>query len=182
MRFKGISFSTIIHIIVFTCLLGALGCEAGDASAGPATRLILVRHAEKAVGEGDVPLTKRGEERAERLAALLAQAGVTAIYSTEWLRNQMTAKPISDRTGIPVTTFPVGPDAAEHARAMAAKLRSGVHADETVLCVEHSNTIAPILAELGAEGFEGKAEYPHIFIVDFGEGMKTELMILRFEF
>jgi hypothetical protein len=94
----------------------------------------------------------------------------------------MTAKPISDRIGVPVTTFPVGPDAAQHSRDLAAKLKSGVHAGETVLCVEHSNTIAPIVAELGAEGFEGKAEYEQIFIVDFDAGKKAEVMILRFEF
>ena len=34
----------------------------------------------------------------------------------------------------------------------------------------------------GAIGFDGKAEYPQIFIVVFGEGMKTELLILRDDF
>jgi len=48
--------------------------------------------------------------------------------------------------------------------------------------MEHSNTIAMILAELGAEGFEGKADYPQIFIAVFGEGMETDLLILRYDF
>jgi phosphohistidine phosphatase SixA len=173
--------SSIIPFLFVLCLMAVIGCQSLEKSPGHSTRLILVRHAEKAEGEGDVPLTEQGRKRADRLAALLAEAGVTTIYSTEWLRNQKTAEPLSLRTGVLVTTFPVGPDAAAHAEALAARFKRGDHAGELVVCVEHSNTIAPILAELGAQGFEGKAEYEQLFIVVFGEGKQTELLILRYD-
>jgi broad specificity phosphatase PhoE len=181
MNLKVMSRLTIIQLFLVICLTAAIGCQSPDKPAERSTRLILVRHAEKAEGEGDVQLTEHGRKRADRLAAMLAEAGVTTIYSTEWLRNQMTAEPLSLQTGVPVTTFPVGRDAAAHARALASELMNGDHAGELVVCVEHSNTIGPILAELGAVGFEGKAEYAQIFVVVFGEGLLTEWLVLRYD-
>src|SRR5215813_7591388 len=68
----------------------------------PAVRLaqkavFVVRHAEKAsdANEPSVPLSEAGTARAARLAALLKDAGVSAIYSTDAIRTRKTAEPLA---------------------------------------------------------------------------------------
>jgi broad specificity phosphatase PhoE len=58
--------------------------------------VILSRHAEKAAAPPkDPPLTEAGKKRAEVLAFMLADAGVDAIYVTEFQRTKQTAAPPS---------------------------------------------------------------------------------------
>ena len=54
--------------------------------------IYLVRHAEKAKGKDPV-LTAQGKQRAENLAQMLQDAGVTRVYSTDYRRTQQTAAP-----------------------------------------------------------------------------------------
>lgn len=61
-------------------------------AAGPSI-LYLVRHAEKAGEEGDVPLTEAGAVRARELARVLGDARARQIYTTQYQRNVNTAKP-----------------------------------------------------------------------------------------
>ena len=55
----------------------------------------LVRHADRLDWSEDTRLSKAGEERARRLAALLKDAGITTIYTTEFQRTQKTAEPLA---------------------------------------------------------------------------------------
>src|SRR5205807_10112633 len=63
-------------------LLLTLLSVAAFAAAPKVTTIIIVRHAEKAGPEGDVPLSDAGHARAEELARVPGSAGVTAIYDT----------------------------------------------------------------------------------------------------
>ncbi|MGK7295221.1 MAG: SixA phosphatase family protein [Candidatus Wenzhouxiangella sp. M2_3B_020] len=140
--------------VLFALTAGA-GCtiaseKAGGAETAPADRstlVILVRHAEKsAEPAGDPVLTDAGRRRAERLADLLAEAGVTAIYATEYERTQATGRPIAERLGLEVRVRPVGDLGIEtHSRAMAREILAA-HAGESVLIVGHSNTV-PVLVD-----------------------------------
>src|SRR5207249_10611921 len=62
------------------------------ASAQPV--VVIVRHAEKAANGGNDPdLSSAGRGRAEALARILKDSGITAIFTTELKRTQETAAP-----------------------------------------------------------------------------------------
>src|SRR5205085_354526 len=79
------------HFIALLLLGGLLAPTA----AGQST-IFIVRHAEKAQGGGDDPvLSEAGQARAESLANLLKDAGISAIYTSEVKRTQQTAAPLA---------------------------------------------------------------------------------------
>jgi broad specificity phosphatase PhoE len=82
-------------------------------SEGKLMRLLLVRHAEsqgnfegRLQGRKEFPLTHRGLEQAEALAARLAGAPVSAIYSSPIRRAHDTALAVAARSGLEVTLEP----------------------------------------------------------------------------
>jgi broad specificity phosphatase PhoE len=113
--------------------------------------VIVVRHAEKAPGEGDDPhLSDSGEARACALAHALEDAGVTAVITTQFVRTGETAAPTARAAGVAPEVVPVKWDSvAQNAAAIAASVRR--HPGGVVLVVGHSNTVPAIVAALGAE-------------------------------
>lgn len=134
----------------------------------PPTVLYFARHAEKATEPaGDPPLTAAGEARAEALADVLRDAGIGAIYSSQFARTRATAAPLAERLGLDVTVLPIeGPDVQATVRAQARQIAddSFPHA---VLVVGHSNTIPPMISELTGEPMADLAddEYDALFVV-----------------
>ena len=76
------------------------------------TTLILIRHGESETnkdriftGQMDVALSERGVLQAERAAEwVLEHYSVDALYASDLKRTVQTAKPLSERTGLPVRT------------------------------------------------------------------------------
>ena len=117
----------------------------------------VVRHAEKvefwpsdpSIG-AYTPLSEEGVATSKRLADLLEDAGVAAIYGSRTTRALATGMPLAERTGAPV----IADDASTDRHQMAAFLAevNGRHAaDRAVLIIGHSNTVADLLVLLGAE-------------------------------
>ena len=103
--------------------------------------VFVVRHAEKASDANDasVPLSAAGTARAERLAALLKNSGVSAIYSTDTVRTRKTAEPLAAEKKLDVRIYnPTGPDGKVSLTALAEKLKRE-NASDVVLVVGHSN-------------------------------------------
>jgi hypothetical protein len=72
------------------------------------TTVIVVRHAEKATGQGDDPhLSAAGEARARALARALEDAGITAVITTQWVRTAETAEPTARAVGVTPEVVPV---------------------------------------------------------------------------
>ncbi len=171
---------------LLVCLLALLAWGVWGASAGPAdggdaiTRIVLVRHAEKASDGENPPLTEPGVRRAALLARMLSEAGVDAIYTTDLERATQTARPLSKLTGIAPVELTIRPTATAHAHALAEILKSPKHRGEVVVCVEHSDTIPTILEDLGAKGFDGSVEYEHMFLLLVGDNVPTQLLVLRY--
>jgi broad specificity phosphatase PhoE len=91
----------------------------------------------------DVPLSDAGQARAARLSSLLKDAGITAIYTTEFLRTQQTAAPLAQVLQLAITALPKGaPD------QLVARLRQE-HRQEQVLLVGHSDTLPGLLKAFG---------------------------------
>ncbi|MGQ0541895.1 MAG: histidine phosphatase family protein [Blastocatellia bacterium] len=75
------------------------------------TRLFLIRHGQSAGnaegrfgGHGPTPLSKLGEQQAEKTAQALAKEGISAIYSSDLHRAVQTAEPLSKILQIPIET------------------------------------------------------------------------------
>jgi phosphohistidine phosphatase SixA len=126
----------------------------------------IVRHAEKQTEANDreVPLSEAGRARAEHIAAMLQDAGIVAIYSTDTVRTLATAEPLARAKHLkPVLYDAPGPDAM---KALALRIRKE-HGTGNVLVVGHSNTVAPLVQALGSAEeirIEG-ADYDGLWIV-----------------
>ncbi len=83
----------------------AAGCASDLRSRpGTTTTVLLTRHADRD-GESD-ELNPRGLERAQALARIGHEMGVTAIYSPNSGRNIATVTPLSEVLGVPITRTP----------------------------------------------------------------------------
>lgn len=146
---------------IAACLL-ILGC------ATPALAqktIFLVRHAERADAGGnatmaaDPDLSDAGRARAASLATVLADAGVTAIFTTELKRTQQTAAPLGKASGVIPTTVKATDTASLIAQITASK--------GNVLVVGHSNTVPAIVKALGVTTpvAIGDNQFDHLFLV-----------------
>lgn len=123
--------------------------------------IFIVRHAEKAA-DGDAtnpPLSPAGEKRAEQLLAVLNDAGVEAVYATEFTRTQQTAAPFARAKGIEVSVVP-----AKDTAALVNRLKT---TKGNALVVAHSNTIPEIIRALGigVPVTLGEHDYDNLFVV-----------------
>jgi broad specificity phosphatase PhoE len=152
---------------------GAIWLAEADAYAQRA--IFLVRHAEKLDDSRDPPLNEAGERRAARLATMLADAGVSAIYSTEFQRTLETAEPLAKALGLTISKVP------RQTEEFIASVRSR-HPDDVVLIVGHSNTVPDMLAWLGHRERVTieDGEYSNLFVVTFGKNGGTNVVRLRF--
>jgi broad specificity phosphatase PhoE len=146
------------------------------------TTIIFVRHAEKALQEGDDPsLSAAGRVRVAELTRQLVDAdvvaGVDAIYATPFKRTQETARPLAQALGIPITTY----DASDRETVLDDILSA--HKGKIVLVVGHSNTLPELIANLGASKKVpeiAENEYDNIYIVTIPWFGKTKTIRLRF--
>jgi broad specificity phosphatase PhoE len=131
----------LAHLIALVAML--VGCH-DDNVPTPDSRddvvVYVVRHAETGSTATDPSLDAAGQARAQALATRLADARITAAFSSQYNRTQETATPTATAAGITVTTVPVtSTNAATYgAELMSAVMTSGSHA---VLIVGHSNTV-----------------------------------------
>jgi broad specificity phosphatase PhoE len=141
------------------------------ASAQPV--VVIVRHGEKATNGGNDPeLSAAGRARADALARILKDAGITAIFSTELKRTQETAAPTA--TSIHVTPTVV---AAKDTAALVAKLHQ---LTGNALVVGHGDTIPNIVKALGINSPINipDADYSELLIVILGD--KPQLFRLHY--
>lgn len=117
------------------------------------SRIILVRHAEKAQdGTSDPPLSQEGRQRAQRLALLLKDVPVGALYSTPYKRTRETLAPVAAAKQLPVNSYEPA-DAAALPAILAAAGR------QSILIAGHSNTIpAMVNSLLKKQAFPDMAE------------------------
>jgi len=123
--------------------------------------VILLRHAEKATQPADdPPLTPAGRARANALAGILADSGVSAVFITQFRRTAETAAPLADRVHVQPRVIPA-PNNKELVESVR-KIQDG-----TVVIVGHSNTIPGIIAELGGPSSVAipETEFDNLFVL-----------------
>ena len=130
--------------------------------------VILTRHAERADGQAtmttasgapaDPKLSAEGEARARKLAAMLGDAGITAMFTTEFIRTKDTAAPLAAKLKITPEVV-----ATAAAATMVDKIKA--HANDTVFVVGHSNSVPAIIKALGGPDVTiADTEYDNLFI------------------
>ena len=101
-------------------------------------------------------------------AAMLKDAGITAIYTTEYTRTKDTAAPLA--AALKVTAEIVS---ARDQAALISKIKA--HSAGAVLVVGHSNTVPTIIKALGgADVTLAETEYDSLFFVAPG-GVTTRI-------
>jgi phosphohistidine phosphatase SixA len=137
--------------------------------------VFLVRHAEKTAEATDPPLSGAGRDRAQELANLLEDAGVTAVHTTDFRRTRQTAEPLARRLGLEPSLYdPQQPDAL----VAAIEKQGGRH-----LVVGHSNTVPELVVLLGGDGgseIDEAGEYDRLYVVMPGGNGPAQTVLLRY--
>jgi broad specificity phosphatase PhoE len=130
------------------------------------TVVLIVRHAEKASDADDSPLTEAGVQRAQALAGAAQDAGVSAIYTTQFKRNRDTAQPLAKRLGVAPTEVPVNLQSpGDYGQRLAREIVEK-HRGQTVLVIGHGNTITSIVEGLTGHNPElGDVQYSDLLVV-----------------
>ena len=168
-------------IVVFAMLFAVFGAVVVFAYfatfSRPLTTVILVRHAEKKLDDPNNPdpdLTPEGVERAQQIARVFADAGINAIYATQYKRTQQTVKPLADRTGVPVTLLD-----SKQTEELVNQIQTA-HRGQTIFVSGHNTSVPAIVSILSNEKFPPipETEYDNLFIVTiyrFGKAKVTKL-------
>lgn len=166
--------------LVLAIVLLLVGASGLDAQAQPVT-VILARHGEKMAQPADnPPLSAEGQLRAEELLKVVRDAGVTAIYSTPYLRTTGTARVVAEGLKLPVTETPIlNRNVPAYGDSVAARARrdGGV-----ILVIGHSNTMGAVIKSLGGPdiGEIADPEYDNLFIVTLKEGRPVRLVRAKY--
>jgi phosphohistidine phosphatase SixA len=124
------------------CAFALLFAMLAPCAAAELTIIYLTRHAEKMSATGDPDLTEAGKARAQNIAAILKNAGITRIYSTKWARTRQTAQPLASQLGVQTEIY-------ENADKLVATLKAS---GGSMLVVGHSNTVPGLVNQLGGKG------------------------------
>ncbi len=143
------------------------------------TTIFLVRHAERAADDPQDPgLTPAGRERAQLLARILADAGLTAVYSTPFRRTMDTARPVARAAGLDIRTYDPRDPAAM--RAFADELRASTG---RILVTGHSNTTPDLVEKLGGDPGSPIAEsdyYDRLYLVTITSDGAVSSILLHY--
>ena len=159
-------------VLIVAALAAMAGPGAARAQQETAVVVYAVRHAERAEdGTNDPPISVAGEERALLLAAMLCDAGITHVYTTDFRRTRTTVAPIAAALTLEPSVY--GPD---DLTAIAERLRTtpGRH-----LVVGHSNTVPELVTALGGDpgGDIAQDEYDRLYVVTLAAGRVTTVLI-----
>jgi broad specificity phosphatase PhoE len=122
--------------------------------------VLFVRHADIDLPplSKDPPLNAAGLERAHALAHVAKMAGISAIFTSEFLRTKQTVMPLANLLGLPPR---------EITEALLGEIRRGTLGN-VVLIAGHSNTVPDMMAALGVPSplpTIGQREFDNLFVV-----------------
>ena len=143
------------------------------------TTVILIRHADRTPdGTPDPPgpsLNDKGLARSNKLVHVLSKSGVKAIYTSQFTRSKMTAKPFSMKhSDLPLMRLDTATELRDHILAH--------HAGQTVLVVGHSDTVPELIALLGGPSLPiiNDCEFDNLFVVVRYSATKASVTKLKY--
>ena len=176
------SRSTLKSALVFSMLLAILGAVVLFAYYATfrraVTTVILVRHAEKIIDPNnpDVDLSEEGYARATEIGREFGDAGINAIYATQYKRTQETVQPLSDKTGVPVSVVN-----SKNTSDLLAQIRAQ-HSGQTIFIAGHNNTVPEIIGALGGPQYPiiPESEYDNLFVVTVYRTGKAKVVKMKY--
>ena len=176
------SRSRLKAVLVFSMLFAILGAVVLFAYYStfrrPVTTVIVVRHAEKIIDPNnpDVDLSEAGYARAKEIAREFGDAGINAIYATQYKRTQETVKPLSDKTGVPVSVVN-----SKNTSELLTQIRAQ-NSGQTIFIAGHNNTVPEIVAALGGPHYPTipETEYDNLFIVTVYRTGKAKVVKMKY--
>jgi 2,3-bisphosphoglycerate-dependent phosphoglycerate mutase len=176
--YRSVRFAVLCLVLV--ALPGAGAFPAGvSATDQRSLTLILVRHAEKKIvppENKDPDLSPAGVSRAEELARMFGDAGITAIYATQYKRTQQTVKPLADKLGLQASQVEAAktPELVKQLRAR----KSG----EVIFIAGHNNSVPEIIAALGGPQLPiiPETEFDNLYILTVQSDGSAKLLKLKY--
>lgn len=168
-KYLGKMIVALAMFALAACAPAAAPDASASAGAGDANTIYVIRHLQKAEGD-DPPLTNEGSAAAVRLAMMLEDAGIVAIYSTPTRRTMETAVPLASALGLTITPYD-----PRNSQAMVDAVRA---LEGSALVVGHSNTVPDIVSRFGGQPVPQltESDYGTVFAID-ADGSVREIEV-----
>ncbi len=144
----------------------------------PVTTVILIRHAEKLIdpNNSDPDLSPAGQARAQELVRMFGDAGINAVYATQYKRTQETLKPLADKLGLPLSLVD-----SKKTPELIKQLLSD-HRGQTILVAGHNNSVPEIIAALGGPTYPTipESEYDNLYVVTVYRTGKAKVVKMKY--
>lgn len=144
----------------------------------PMTTIILVRHAEKNIEQSnpDPDLSPAGQARAQELVRMFGDAGIKAIYATQYKRTQQTVKPLAEKLGVSATTVD-----AKNTAELVKQIRAQ-HNGDVVFIAGHNNTVPEIIAALGGPQLPTipETEFDNLYVITIYRVGKAKVVKMKY--
>jgi broad specificity phosphatase PhoE len=170
--------ASLMALAVSTLIASTSTRATAQETVSPMT-VILVRHAEKKVvppENKDPDISDEGVKRAEELAKMFADAGIGAIYTSQYKRTQQTVKPLVEKLGIAAAIIEAQktPELIKHIRAQKP--------GQVVFVAGHNNTVPEVIAALGGPKLPiiPETQYDNLYILTINSDGSTKLLKLKY--
>jgi 2,3-bisphosphoglycerate-dependent phosphoglycerate mutase len=142
------------------------------------TTVILVRHAEKVIdpNNADPDLSPAGQARAQELVRMFGDAGINALYATQYKRTQETVKPLADKLGVAAVQIN-----SKNTAELVNQIR-GQHRGEVIFIAGHNSTVPEIIAALGGPQYPviPESDYDNLYIVTMYRTGKAKVVKMKY--
>jgi phosphohistidine phosphatase SixA len=141
--------------------------------------VILVRHAEKAIvppENKDPDLSVAGNARAQEIARMFGDSGISTIYATQYKRTQQTVKPLADKLGLKVT-----PIEAKQTAELVKQIRVA-KPGAIIFIAGHNNTVPEIIAALGGPQLPiiPETDFDNLYVLTVMSNGSAKLLKLKY--
>jgi broad specificity phosphatase PhoE len=136
------------------------------------TMIIVVRHAEKSTDDRKDPnLSQQGIARANKLATILKDSNLNAVYTTQYKRTQQTGLPAATQSGLQLEVRHANTENAKTYTSDLLKEIQKKHRGKTILIIGHSNTVPEIVKHLSNVDVTpiGENEFDRLYLITLGK-------------
>jgi 2,3-bisphosphoglycerate-dependent phosphoglycerate mutase len=170
--------TALVFLMLFAVLGAVVVFAVLSTFSRPVTTVILVRHAEKVIdpNNADPDLSPAGQARAQELVRMFGDAGINALYATQYKRTQETVKPLADKLGLAAVQIN-----SKNTAELVNQIR-GQHRGEVIFIAGHNSTVPEIIAALGGPQYPviPESDYDNLYIVTMYRTGKAKVVKMKY--